>query len=321
MTNVNGVNIELPDGTVFEFRGDISLQAEQQAQYLVGEQGRIAGFAQRVFDEVGSGDILKTPMAGIYLGAAGGQRRFEIAADNWEGEIGQFGAANNDDSVLEKLAVFENALASQAVGSLDPALLEYGPYSQTSSRFDAIPVVFPSVQPSVDFSDGPSVFRSRFTALETIDLSAQVDGGPLSEALRLTPESASTPRIPIPLDTLGAIGGGRGEQTVGNDVALSGLVDPNGSGKTPTSAATKILPERVSLSGLFRGQEAASLADQLKADFLKSGVDAVEVEAPGLSRPTPLTGVYTLGPDSAIFPVAPQVGEGVYGFRLDLREK
>lgn len=322
MANVNGIKITLPDGTTFEGVGNLQLQVEETPQYLLSPQGSVVGFAQRIFDELGSGDVLKTPMATGYIGAAGGSRVFEIAFDQWEGNSDSWGPANDDDPADEKLAVLENEIASASVSSLNPATLEWGPYSSTTSRYDPIPVVFTQVTPSVDFGDGPSIFRSRVTCAECIDLTQVIDDGGVSADFRITPSGESLPRIPIPADTLGPSGRGTGRTQQGREVAQSGLVDVNGSSSTPTSTATKALPGRVELRGAWRGDGAASIADTFKTDFLADdSVDAVDFEAPGRSGPTPLTGTYTLGSESAIDPLTPQVEDGIYGFELILYEK
>lgn len=320
MANVDGVDLTLPNDDVFEFRGNITLDVEQSANWLLSGGGSSIDFAKGLYDDLGGGSVIKTPLASGYLGH-GGTRIFEVGADNWTGETGNFGAAANDDSVMEKLAVLENTLATEAIDSRDPATLEWGPYSSTTSRYDPIPVVPIQVTPSINFEESASSFRSRISLAEAVDFSEILDGsGGASAAYRLTPAGASTPRVPIPADTLNA-GRGAAEQQQGWVAAATSLLDSNDSGSDQTTLPTKISAGRVTLRGAWRGSEAAAIANTFKTDFLtNTGTETVDLEAPGRSSPNPLTGTYVLGEQSSIDPLTPQVDGGVYGFTMDLRE-
>lgn len=325
MTNLEGVRITLDPGgsneRIFRGLGNLSIQVEHQSDYILAGGDTVIAGAQRLFEKLGSGDTLQTPLATGHLGLGGGTRVFELAFDQWEGNSDAWGPANDGDPPDEKLAVLEQEIAQEGVTSLNPARLEFGPYHDDSgSRYGPIKVVFPSISPVVDFGDGPSIFRSRVTCQETIDLDQVVDGATqLTPDFRLTPAGESSPRLPIPADTLGAGGRGTGAQRQGKDAARQALVDPNGSGSDPASTPTKILPSEVRLRGAFRGDAAPNLADQLKQDFLTDpSVNKVDLEAPERVAPNPLAGRYTLGGDSAIDPLTPQIERGVYGFDLQL---
>jgi len=325
MANVDGVRLTLPDGTEFRGKGNLQVQIEHQPNWLLSGGSTVIGFASNLFDSIGGegSGTLKTPLATGHIGAAGGSRTFEIAFDQWEGNTDSWGPANAGDSIDEKLAVLDTEIARASVDSLSPATLEFGPFSTGSSRYDAIPVVFTQLSPSLDFESETSVFRSRVSCAETINLGEPIDGANgVGEDYRITPAGESTPRIPIAADTLGAGRRGTGEQTQGREVASSGLVDTNGtSDGAPTTQATKVLPSSVRLRGAFRGANAAELADRLKTEFLANdAVDTVDLTAPNRTGADPLTGTYVIGPNSSIDPIIPQVEGGVYAYDLDLQE-
>lgn len=324
MANVNGIRITLPNGQEYRGRGNLQVQIEHQPNWLLSGGNSVIGVAANVFKEIGgNGGRVKTPLATGHLGAAGGSRTFEIAFDQWEGNTDSWGPADPDDSVDEKMAVLDTEVARASVDSLSPATLEFGPFSSTSSRYDPIPVVLGQLSPSLDFESQTSVFRSRVTCIETVNLGEPIDGeGGVTEDYRLTPAGASTPRIPIAADTLGAGRRGTGEQTQGRATAASPLVDTNGTtGGDPTTLATKVLPTSLRLRGAFRGANAAELADRLKTEFLANdAVNEVDLSAPNQSGTDPLTGTYVIGAESSIDPIVPQVDGGVYGYTLDLQE-
>jgi len=314
MGNVDGVRITLPDGTTFFGQGNLSINAEQSRSFVLSGGDRATDVFKRHFDNDGAG--IQTPLATGYLGGGAGQRRFEIAFDQWSGSADQWGPADPDDSVAEKLAVLEREIADAAPDSLNPATLEFGPYSATTSRYDPIPVVFPTVQPSFDFGNSETLFQSRLTAAEAADLTAEIDGDGSTPDFELTPLGATQPAVGFSRDTTATT-----LQTIGQAIANGNLVDPNGqSGSDPTTLVSSLLPEQIQLSGAFRGANALSLAKTLKNDILgDDSVQEVDLQAPGVSPDPAIVGTYALGGDSRLDPIDGRV-DGVYGFVLDLRQ-
>lgn len=323
MANVDGVRLTLPDGTEFFGRGNLQVQIEHQANWLLSGGNTVIGVADWLFDNF-QGTAVQTPLATGHLGAASGSRTFEIAFDDWDGNADTWGPLTNPENfdILEKMSVLDVELAQAKVDSLNPAELEMGPFSSTSSRYDPIPVVFPQLSPTLDFGERPNIFRPRITAAETVDLTQEIDGGSATPDYVLSAPEA-TDDIPISADTLGAGGRGTGRQQQGYETSPSGLSEKNADSAgtaSPTTQGTKILPRSVQLRGAFRGSNAAQLAEDLRTQYLSDpDVDTVTLST-NLSTPDPLTGEYVIGSNSAIDPIVPQSKGGLYGFELDLQE-
>lgn len=319
---LDGVRITLPDGTEFFGRGNLSVSVRHKSNFILTGGSSVIGFASNLFDDIGGqgSDTIKTPLATGHLGAAGGFRRFTVDFRQWEGSTDSWGSANNSDSMQTKMSILDEALARANPSSLNPATLEYAEFYD-NGQFDPIPVIFEEVNPIFDFGESTSAFSPSITCEETIDLSQSIDGGSASAEYRITPAGETSPRTPIPADTLGPGRQGTGRQRQGNKSAPSSLVDTNGSGANPTTAATSISPSEVRLQGAWRGSDAAQIAEDFQSDFLASNtVDEIDLTAPNRSGPDPLTGTYVITSESAIDPLTPQVDGGVYGFDLVLRE-
>lgn len=332
MANVDGVRITVPydadsDGNdeVFFGVGNLSLQIEHQSNWLLSGGNTVIGVADWLFENY-AGSVVETPLASGHLGAASGSRTFEIAFDEWDGSSQEWGplGSNSNEPVEEKMAVLDNVLAKARVDSLNPAQLEFGPYSAGASRYNPIPVVITQFTPTLDFGErGSSVFRPRITLQETVDLTQEIDGGSATPDYTLSATNASVD-IPLSADTLGAGGRGTGRQEQGYETSPSGLAEKNAdaaSTATPTTQGTKVLPRSAQLRGAFRGSNAESLANDLRNEYLSNAdVDTVTVTS-NISANDPLEGDYILGERSAIDPLVPQQQGGLYGYFLDLQEK
>lgn len=329
MANVQGVRLTLPDGTEFFGKGDVQMQIEHQHNWLLSGGSTVIGFAGNLFNEAGGpgSGIMKTQMATGHLGSAGGSRTFEINFSQWVGNADSWGPAASGDSIAEKMAVLDNELARSGVDSLNPATLEFGPHSSTTSRYDPIPIVVTQISPMLDFQESANTFTPNVTFVETIDLSQAIDGSASVTADYELDSAGTSTTIPLAADTLGAGGRGTGRLQQGWETAPSKIAQKNAASSAsadPTTQNDGVTPASGMLTGAFRGSNAKTLADSLQADFLSNvDVEQVTISIPSgssVSTPSTLTGTYVLGESSYVDPIVPQVDGGVFGYQLDLQE-
>lgn len=333
MANVDKFKLTLPnhgspDDQIYESDGDVTVRTEQSRQFLVAAEGTVVGFAQNLWDDVGNSNTMKTPMASGHLGAAGGSHIFSFEFTDWTGNSNAWGPNSSYTDALERAIVFDMETSRASPDSLNPATLETGPISSTTSEYDAMPVIVSELETDRP-GDDPNKTTIRVTCVETIDLSQAIDGASgVSAEYEIADPSGTESAIPIAADTLGggrADSSGTGILQQGAEIAQSALSEKNAASSatsSPTTDQTKILPGGIDLRGAFRGSNARDLANQLRTNYLANeDVPEVNLNAPGISSSTtPLTGTYTIGENSHIDPLIPQVEGGVWGYRLDLQE-
>ncbi|WP_135363437.1 hypothetical protein [Halosimplex halophilum] len=316
---LNGVRLDLPgDSGTYRFTDDLIVDENHITSFLYdGQGGQFTAIFENWLQQTGGQQgVDDSPMQSAFAGVGAGTRTFNIEAVVYEDSDDTFGNTVPSDSAVSKAQTFMHDLANARIDSTRTATFEWAEYSE-DGKFGPLAVVPTERDIDTNRRESSSEAGVRLTLVEAANLSETVDslGAPNAE-MWLQPAGLSTPRIPLPMDTLGL-----GEQALRRFAAESGLVDTNGNdgGSNPTTLVTKLLPKRVALQGAFRGQEAESIATTLRDEILANdGVDRVEVVSPNLPD-NPLTGTFALGDESSILPVDPRAS-GIYGFDLDLRE-
>lgn len=163
MATLDKVKMTLPDSTVFEARGDLTVTISQQPSWLFDGFQELFAAEEAI---TGSGGDLTEQ---VFQGAGSRIRRFQIDFAQWEGSTDSWGSAAADDDIMVKMQTLDNALASTRITSDNVATLEFGEYTSGGS-FDSISVVPGEVTLPVNYEENTSVFRPTVNWLDAVDL-------------------------------------------------------------------------------------------------------------------------------------------------------
>lgn len=197
MTGISKATLTLPpvdlDGggeevqPVFEFIGDLTVTISQAKNYVIktaGTTSQISAVIGEYFDNGTSVSLGDSKRKTFAVDAGGGSRQVEIDAVAWEGSDGQWGATGDDSQVTavdatgapadRQLFVLDRALSVATVGSLNPATLEVGEYSE-DGLYAPLDVLVE--QPSVVYNteQSTSSIDVSLVCVETLDLGNAVD--------------------------------------------------------------------------------------------------------------------------------------------------
>ena len=316
-----GVRLELPNGNVYEFTEDLIVDENQNPQPIYDGGGNFETLFKRFVDSLSGGGGAGTPMQSAIVSTGAGQRSFNVEAQIYKGSSDQFGGVASSADARRKAQQLMNDLAESIVDANSPATFEWYEYSDTG-KFEPISVI--PLERDIDRNNrdpnSSSAVGVRFTLVESADLSQTIDSVNDASDLSLHPLGNTTPRIPLPLDSLnlGSLDFPQGLA----EAPLSAINQAASGSVSPSSLATQLRPGALDLRGVWRGADVPNIVSAVKSDILSDGsVEAVEVVANNVPGPVAeLAGTYTLGEGTSLPAIDPRV-EGLHGFNFDLRER
>jgi hypothetical protein len=197
MTGISKATLTLPptdldgDGdteqATFEFIGDLTVTVSQTKNYIIetaGTSSQVSALVGEYFDTGDSVELGDTKRKTFAVDAGGGAHQVEIDAVAWGGSDGQWGATGDDSQITaadatgaaadRQLFVLDRALSVATVGSLNPATLEVGEYSE-DGLYGPLDVLVE--QPSVVYNteQSTSSVDVSLVCVETINLGNSVD--------------------------------------------------------------------------------------------------------------------------------------------------
>jgi len=176
-----------PEQATFEFIGDLTITISQAKNYVIetaGTTSQISAVIGEYFDSADATDLSDSKRKTFAVDAGGGAHQVEIDARAWSGSDGQWGATGDDSQVTavdatgapadRQLFVLDRALSVAQVGSMNPATLEVGEYSQ-DGLYAPLDVLVE--QPSVVYNpeQSTSSIDVSLVCVETLDLGGAVD--------------------------------------------------------------------------------------------------------------------------------------------------
>lgn len=161
----------------FHMAGNAEITPGIRTGYLVGGA---AGNVNAFFGSLlGNG---QSRQEGIFLGAGGGTREWEVSFRGWEGSDLRWGDTGNGGTAtdatgedpLTQIDVLLEYLSTADIDSRAPATLAYGQH-WSGGRFDEVDVVVEGPRMSRSAEDG-SWFDGDFSFLAAADLAEVIDG-------------------------------------------------------------------------------------------------------------------------------------------------
>jgi len=165
----SAVKMELPDGSVYEARGNVRFEEQQQTQYVLDGLGAIGAVA--------SGQLGQSTYAKPRIGVGSGTRTFQVRFESWTGDTSQWGGLAADRHPVAKMQHFGDALASVPFSSGATVTLSYGEYS-TAGDLEPLAVTPAEVDLPFDTREESSSFTGSITWIETLDINQAVHEAP-----------------------------------------------------------------------------------------------------------------------------------------------
>lgn len=160
----------------FHMKGNAEITPGQRTGYIVGGAG---GNINAFFGSLLGGG--QSRQKGIFLGAGGGTRMWQVSFRQWEGSDLQWGDTGNGGTATDatgedpitQIDVMLEYLSTADIDSRAPATLEYGEH-WSGGRFDPVDVVIEQPQMTNAAEDG-SWFDGDITFLNAADLREALD--------------------------------------------------------------------------------------------------------------------------------------------------
>jgi hypothetical protein len=170
MSAFDSFRITLPDGDIFEAKGNLLVEFIHQPQYAFDGLGKVAS-AVDSDNRPNTGD---TKLASVATGPITGNRTIEWQFTTGEWDTAAWGSAPADADKITKLCYLEEALARSGMTSDQIGLVEFGEWSEDGA-FGPIPVVEAEARFPFDSTEDASSFTGTVDFREVVEIAGDID--------------------------------------------------------------------------------------------------------------------------------------------------
>jgi hypothetical protein len=167
MTAQDFLRVELPDGRAYETAGDIEWAQQSSYSYPITSPD----VADAVVED-NLGGPATTRKAGVFEGAGGGTRSFNVTATVGPADS-PWGDAPTDAGAIERVQRLERAIADGRHTSSNPIEVSFGEYS-SAGAFEPVPAVPTEVEVRFNADDEASTARVNVEFAEALVLNTQI---------------------------------------------------------------------------------------------------------------------------------------------------